>query len=399
MKKSYPIILLCFYYLLAITSCEKRKTGEEVTGKITLLTPDPISPNYPLPLDTLINNLKLVELETNKNCLISEIFKMRINESYIYVFDMRQKTLFLFSHEGKFVRRLDSGQGPESPIEINDFTFDSDNNICILAARQLVVYDKDGNFIERRKIDSNYDFIEYSHPVSIAYLKGDYYLWSGSVGRRYLHERPEHGLYKLNRDLEVTGKYIILHRGIGETHRFFEFKDSLYILPTYLKDTILTATPEGVEKKMVIDFKDRAISKHPMVRDYTKDESAIAYELAQNTNLCMGIRNFIATDKYFYFQYRCQDNGYEVYSNIETGRNITGRYFNSLNNDYSFLFPATSYKNQFVFYSEAYRLVNGIKEYQKKGSVPGYLQDKMQQLQTIKEDANPVVFFVSIKEF
>jgi hypothetical protein len=392
-----PVCLLVIACLLG--ACNSSMKGDETTtGKLIVFTPDPIHPKTSTPFDSIVQSVEVVALQTTEYSLISAISKLRVIGNYIVILDVDQRSLFFFDRAGNFIKRIDPGEDPESPREIRDFTVDEDHNIFILGTYEIVKFDPNGKYIERKNLSFEYDFIGSANPTQIAYLKGDFYLWAGSLGREMLGKYNEYALYKINNDYQVTGKYFVLKNNVMEIYRFQEFADSIIMTPTALNDTLYKITPEAVSARYWVDFKDKAISKHPDVQKKAEPESALKYRLNNSTDLCMSIRFFIATPQYTYFQYGCGDSGYEHFVNTKTRHQITGRYYHIPTGNLPMLFPAGPAGNQMVFFTEAANLSHKVTDYDKHGW-PVYLLANKNFLKSIPADANPVLSFITFKDF
>lgn len=391
---AYFLIIACLF-----SACNPSMKGDEIIAdKLIIFAPDPIHANVLTPFDSIVQSIDVVALQTTDNSLISSITKLRIIGNYIVILDTQQRSLLFFDRAGNFIKRIDPGEGPESPHEIRDFTFDEDHNIFILGTYEIVKFDPNGKYIKRKKLNFEYDFIGSANPTQIAYLKGDFYLWAGSVGRERLEKNNEYALYKINNDYQVTGKYFVLKNSVMNVYRFQEFADSIIMTPTALSDTLYKITPEVVSARYWVDFKDKAISKHPDVQKKAESEGVLKYRLSSTTDLCMSIRFFIATPQYVYFQYGCGDSGYEHFVNTKTKHQVTGRYYHIPTGDVPMLFPAGPAGNQMVFFTEAANLSQKVASYDKNGW-PVYLLPNKNFLKSIPADANPVLSFITFKDF
>lgn len=397
-KRALLSTFIIIFFVLC--SCDTSKRGEERSAPVLTLSPDPISPTEPIPLDSIVAQIDFVHLETTDNSLLSEVTKIRITDDYILVLDEQQKSLLFFARNGKFVKRIDRGDDPESPSELTDFTIQEDNTICLLGEREILFYSKDGSFKKRTKIELDYDFINYGYPYKFAYLKGDFYLWMGSFGRNELSPaNPEYSLYKLNSDFKITNKYFVNGIDLLEIPRFQEFTDSLILTPTYLRDTLYRITDKDISSRFFVDFKSRAISNHSDVKAKLRSESSIAYELGNNTDLCMGVRYFLTTQNHIFFQYRCGNNGYDYIFNKISGKGYSGRYFDAKIGIMPMLFPISTWQDNFVFYSEAPRVIEELKNFNSQDKWPAFLQDKKEDLSKIRLDDNPVISIIKLKNF
>jgi len=103
-------------------------------------------------LDSIIEELQMIQLETNSECLIGSTQKGIWRNKKIYIFDsFRSKNaIHVFDVEGKhFGTILKTGRGPGEYRDIMDFDVDENGKIYILntSGGSIIVYDQQLNFI------------------------------------------------------------------------------------------------------------------------------------------------------------------------------------------------------------------------------------------------------------
>jgi hypothetical protein len=93
---------------------------------------------------------KIICLETNENCFISRIDKMLIKNDRIYILDIKAKSVFMFTVEGKYISKINNvGKGPDEYLSIESMDITNDA-ICLLAwqAKQKIMkFDLELSFI------------------------------------------------------------------------------------------------------------------------------------------------------------------------------------------------------------------------------------------------------------
>jgi hypothetical protein len=92
--------------------------------------------------------------------LISNINKIQITDSLIYVLDERQNTLHIFDKNGFFINKIDRfGEGPMEYLDIADFSVE-DSTVYILSrtSRKINVYIYKGEFVKKYPLNEWYDF-------------------------------------------------------------------------------------------------------------------------------------------------------------------------------------------------------------------------------------------------
>jgi len=103
-------------------------------------------------LSEIGTELSYIPLETSPECLIPEISKVEIVDSYIFV--NATKSLLLFDIDGKFIRQIGSeGRGPEEYLSVSDFCVDKEQDeIYIISAPKLLIFGFNGVLKESVKL-------------------------------------------------------------------------------------------------------------------------------------------------------------------------------------------------------------------------------------------------------
>ncbi len=118
---------------------------------------------------TLIDSIKIVKLQTNKDALIGSINKVQCDEEYIYILDERKsKALFKYNKSGEFIFKLSNiGKGPGEFVRPTDFFLLNDRIVLLDGfSGKILFFSKSGNFVKEittntmaekfGKIDSDY---------------------------------------------------------------------------------------------------------------------------------------------------------------------------------------------------------------------------------------------------
>ncbi len=92
---------------------------------------------------SVIETIRYITLETNKNCLIHNIDKIIFANNQFYILDIFQKAIMVFDEKGNYINKLQkTGKGPGEYIGINDFDIDADKNIVVYdnMAQKMIKY-------------------------------------------------------------------------------------------------------------------------------------------------------------------------------------------------------------------------------------------------------------------
>ena len=130
MQKHIFLILILFFLFLACVN-QRNKTSHYTEDQIaslsldsttllkvetkSLLTVDlnPFLKKQEYDLGSLIDEVKLIPLETTDESLVSSIYKIIVTGSNIYIYDkFKGGGIIIFDKGGKFVKRIPYGQGP-----------------------------------------------------------------------------------------------------------------------------------------------------------------------------------------------------------------------------------------------------------------------------------------------
>ena len=108
----------------------------------------------------LIDSIQVVKLETQKDCLISKIYKILYDKDYIYILDgdMSSGALLKYTRSGKFVQKIsNTGKGPREYIRLGDFLLADDQIILLDAGRdKIMFFSKNGEFIKEFSVEETY---------------------------------------------------------------------------------------------------------------------------------------------------------------------------------------------------------------------------------------------------
>ena len=129
------IIVLC----LSI-SCKHETETHNLIG--INIDPSKVVASYDIAGD-VEDKWEIIPLETNEDCLISQISRIIFQNEKYYVFDMKMSTIHVFDSGGKFLRKLDKkGGGPGEYLSISSFdVIEHDIWISDVNKRRLLIYD------------------------------------------------------------------------------------------------------------------------------------------------------------------------------------------------------------------------------------------------------------------
>ncbi len=141
-------IVFCLY------SCGEKGTNKENLVSIKINTPFNQLLNGQSRIDYTDSVYRCIALETNDQCYLGKVKKMKVQGDRIFLLDVTSKALLCFDMEGKYLFKISAiDKGPGEYLNINDFDV-GDTRIVLLDINgfKLLMYDISGNFIKEKKL-------------------------------------------------------------------------------------------------------------------------------------------------------------------------------------------------------------------------------------------------------
>jgi len=108
--------------------------------------------NIKVTYSQIFKTVKLIKLETNPDCFISNIATLKVDDDRIFVFDVWLGIVFIFSQDGHFIDKIGrKGKGPGEMITPRGFTLDKLNKqieILDASGKKMFIFDYNGNYIK-----------------------------------------------------------------------------------------------------------------------------------------------------------------------------------------------------------------------------------------------------------
>ena len=126
---------ICFF-----SSCQRQLDANE---KIVKVSVDQADEEYLA--SSFIRNYKIIPLETNENCLLSSIDKIKKVNEELFVLDRVNNAIFIFRESGEYLQSLFKiGNGPGEYVQIMDFDVEDDCLYVLDFPRQAILkYNED----------------------------------------------------------------------------------------------------------------------------------------------------------------------------------------------------------------------------------------------------------------
>lgn len=171
------IITFCFLILLVNSCSSFSKDGKafiELTKNTDTITIKFKKENTPLASDQFFETIEYIPLETNPNSIISEISRIVISGERIFILDLKERAVQIFSINGQHLVRIQNiGRGPKEYLSLMDITVDeSTGRIVMLSDKpssKLLFYDYNGNYINEESLESLPQGVVYSDGLRVIY--------------------------------------------------------------------------------------------------------------------------------------------------------------------------------------------------------------------------------------
>lgn len=330
-----------------------------------------------------------VILETNQLSLFSEIRKVSVNKRVILI--LAAKNVLIFSSDGKFINRLQTGRGPSEIIFPRDICI-TDNLIFVADINSSIkVYNLKGEFIKSLQVGIVCNNIEALNDDLL-------FLYT------FRDPTSEFSLYKYRVSTNtLQDEYFKVpkfrDKGIANTNPFSKSNRGISYLNLF-SDTIYTFNEQGIFTTH-LDFGSYSLPKSYYTKFSEEDSPIFSTPSKKVTSLVMFhsigstimFNAHVGPSKPARFIYDRSSGKIEVgfpavfYINDIISLRVLGRICGSTNNELIFGIQSTHYIG----------FLNDIKDELSKEEYDGLLRnypfiDKV--LSKISIDSNPVLFFV-----
>lgn len=359
------------YISIALISCTEKHDDD--TGTRTIK----ININKKKDFIELSNyfDAEIVCLETNADCQIGQIDKVKTTDQYIFVLDKTvARAVFLFDKKGKFVRKFDKkgkGQGEYLYLENMDVY---ENHLYILSGldRKILQYNyHTGNFAKETRLNSHGGYElkvlpdqDFFTIRANSILRIDFWNSKGKLTNTVLDEKFSYVHWSANKAISSIGK-------------------ENFICPPF-GNMIYKVNKSTVSPDFCIDFLNNNL---PLENISNKDE----FNKAINSRKYSWVTSFSLSNKYLLFEFASKNWGFGIYdilSEIVEIGNVfiyDGTLVSSIVGEFD---------DGFVLSQEAPFIFKTMTFFQEHD-----LNDKYPiALQNIKINDNPVLFFLNNKQ-
>lgn len=258
-------------------------------------------------LQSFAKNIEYIPLETNEECLISEITKIQNTDRKLYVLSKKQKSVFIFDLLGNYITKIaEFGEGPGKYSGISDFLVKDEFMYLLTEPRRSIYkYNLNGDFIQEIKTNDHY-FYEFEM-VSKGWLThlNDAYDKNHKNNIKLYNFNFSTHLYNalyIDRDRRNNPNKAKNYMAQNSTGVYFyeNFSNVIY----FYNDTIIAKYLEiSIDGKSIPDHYPRWFNDNPNE----------ALHKAMEESQFIGFNNILATDKYLLLK---TNKGKELISSI-----------------------------------------------------------------------------------
>jgi len=241
-----------------------------------------------LMIKDLIKDIKIIRLETSKECTIQEYSKIITTENNIYILDRRNSVIYSFNKEGKYLEKLCTlGRGPQDYLELSDFIV-SQETIVVLdrIEKKILTYDLNFNFIEKNKfigasyfeIDNYNNFYTYNECLrekAVSFINSE-----GEVIKSYLNQ-PKYCQYMSFDSEQPLNKF-----------------NNMILLTKWFDYNVYSITKDSCSIRYTFDFGNNNYDKDMFD---TQEASVFMNNIYKNKKCVISIDNYIETQNWISF--------------------------------------------------------------------------------------------------
>lgn len=256
--------------------------------------PDDLHVSGMIPADSVFSAVSYIPLEYNSDAVLSECeqIKLFIEEDLIYVLDLRQRVVVCFSSDGKHLKTLARrGRGPDEYSRVGDLFVDS-GTIYLLceSPEQIVVYDKDHNYVKR--ISLPFDATSFAKSNSLFYI------------HTKVNREEKYAVHIIDSNGVVLNKYMTFEELSIPNNLQSMWVHNGAVYAEFANDySVYELTKEGSRVYATLDFgKDNLPTEAKNWGNYMSDKTA-DYVRQNNYRPPQGLGNVFVNDQYLIVQY------------------------------------------------------------------------------------------------
>jgi hypothetical protein len=338
----------------------------------------------------LLNEIKLVALETTDESLVDAIYKICVTDSHIYIYDkFKGGGLIIFDSEGKFIRRIPNGQGPGELLRLYDIAYDTENNELVAYQHSfLLFFSPSGEFIRQKRLPFGF----YNFTVI-----PDGYVFKAldRQGNGHLGQLEDYTLFVTDKNFKMKSvAMLLLPNNISYGGYNYLYKNNHTVKVTQnFTDTVYQyiSKVNRLKAKYILDYNKKKLPKRYLQGSFDEFKKAV-----RQNDYYFYIGEYFETESHNIF---LLDNWYTKAQVIIYRDKKSGNLRGGTNADYNIneippmAFPISASDNYFI---SSY-LPSPNDSILSNSSIIS--EEDKQKIKNLTGDDNPVLVFYTLKKF
>ena len=250
MKHTIAILILA----LSLFSCNNNNDNHKShnTVRIPISNKDSI-----IELEKIISEIKVTQLETNKDNLIGIITKIIYTDNHIIIGDnIISNAIYMFNTNGKFIKQISSiGNGPGEYTSFTHITLSPDKkNIIIIddTKGKAIYYSIDGDYIKDEILPYRSEIVEYINNNELAFSNtAGIYKNGNSIQNTFIISNKKGEIYNTYFPSTFTNEFNL----VTHPDHLKVYNADLYYNPN-LSDTIYHISKRQIVSQYIVDIEN-----------------------------------------------------------------------------------------------------------------------------------------------
>jgi len=340
-----------FILLILLVSCNK---GSEINDYLPNQMIHVSFNDTKKQIDNLINKIddvNLIPLEIDSTFILSGSPQMRVTSEHIYIFDRMMQEIHGFSKTGKYLFKINHhGRGPGEYVQASNFSLTNNSDISIYdqARGKILVFAKNGNFLNEKKIDCGADNVAFlNDSLYVAYAKNLTLFDKNKNCIRIINAKGETIKTFLNLPKWITNSSKI--QATGSNFTYWKLSPIL-VIPW--SNYIFSVSPDSVFCNYKVDFGNHNIPESFLVENESRiqnDRQGLIRQIFQN-DWAFFLDFFQESSNYVFFQFiKNKDIYYTLFDKKE--KEAFSAKFLSLPPEWGLIIKPFLCSNEDTFYS------------------------------------------------
>lgn len=247
-------IIAILFLALSLFSCSNNHDNHHSynTVRIAISNKDSI-----IELEKLISDIKVTQLETNKDNLIGIITKIIYTDNHIIIGDnIISNAIYMFNTKGKFIKQISGiGNGPGEYTSFTHITLSPDKkNIIIIDGTKgkAIYYSIDGDYMKDEILPYRSEIVEYINNNELAFSNtAGVYKDGNSLQNTFIISNKKGEIYNTYSPSTFTNEFNL----VTHPDHFKICNSDLYYNPN-LSDTIYHISKKQITSQYIVDIEN-----------------------------------------------------------------------------------------------------------------------------------------------